>query len=93
MHRDGLEFVAVGHDDVGVEFHAAFGEATKDADNMVALEQGHASSVPQSYAVVLLISPGGHVGGYSQFIDDRGEIRADLMANRVDQVVLNDIEV
>ena len=94
VHRDGLEFVAVGHHDVGVELHAAFGEAAEDADDMVALEQGHVSSVPRRWhAVVLFVSAGCHVGGYPQLVDDRGEVGADLVADRVDQVVLDDVEV
>ena len=93
VHRNSLEFVAVGHHDVGVELQAAFGEATEDTDDMIALEQCHVSSVSEWHAVVLLISAGGHVGGDPQLVDDRCEIGADLVANRVDQVVLNDIEV
>ena len=38
VHRDSLELVPVGHNYVGVELHAAFGEAAEDADNMAALE-------------------------------------------------------
>src|SRR5271166_2638791 len=46
VHRDGLEFVAVGHHDIGMELHAAFREAAEDADDVVTLKQGHVSSVP-----------------------------------------------
>jgi hypothetical protein len=42
---------------------------------------------------MLFISAGSHVSGYTQFIDDRGKIRADLTANRINQVILNNIEV
>jgi hypothetical protein len=59
-----LEFIPVGHHNVGVELHAAFRKATEDTNNMIALEQSHAPSVPHSYAVMLFISAGRHVGGY-----------------------------
>src|SRR5690348_10180198 len=42
---------------------------------------------------MLFISAGGDVSSYPQLIDNRGELGPDLMADRVDQVILNDIEI
>src|SRR4051794_2004448 len=51
------------------------------------------TSVPGAVRLALLVSTGRDVGGHAQLIDDVGEFGADLLADRLDQVVLDDIEV
>jgi hypothetical protein len=45
VHRDPLELIAVGQDEIGVKLEAAFAEPSEDADDLVGTEEiaaGHA---------------------------------------------------
>ncbi|WP_234306653.1 hypothetical protein [Streptomyces sp. NRRL F-2799] len=44
VHGHSLEVVVVRQDEIGVELHAAFGEAAEGSDDFVALEQAHDGS-------------------------------------------------